>query len=63
MLNRCVDERDFVLSLDSKALKQGQFEYKWASLLSSDVDSAVLSVSHTSVTSAFQDHPLLSNSC
>ena len=31
--------------------------------LSSDVDSAVLSVSHTSVTSTFQGQPLHSNSC
>ena len=36
---------------DSKASKRGQLQYKWAGLV---LDSAVLSVSHTSVNSTFQ---------
>ena len=53
---------NFVLFQDSKALKRGQFEYRANGRgLSSDVDNAVLGVSHTSVTSTFQGQLLLSN--
>lgn len=45
-----------VLFQDSKARTIWQFEYQ----LSSDMDIAVLSFSHTLVTSTFQDQPLLS---
>ena len=53
---------NIVLFQDSKALKRGQFEYNRPGL-SSDMYSAVLSVSHASVTLTFQGQPLLSNSC
>ena len=56
---------DLVLSQDSKALKRGQRLVLNTNGrgLSSDVDSALLSVSHTAVTSTFQGQLLLSNGC
>ena len=64
LLNHCVDESELCLISRFKS-----FEAKtiWIQMgnrgLSGDVDSAVLSVSHTSVTSTFQGWLLLSNSC